>query len=345
MGGTERQVTLLMKNLPGEWERRVWSLGGGPFAKVIVELGITLDLHKRKWKFDIMPYISLLKLLVYWKPSIVHSFGWLSSAVAAQMCKLLRIPFVDGSIRVGWVTKKHVFRARLSLAMADCVIANSFAGLNAWRIPKRKGRVIYNGIDTDRFRFTEKKNHRDDYFTVLMVGRMEAAKDFDSFVNSARLVLSKDSEQEWRFLALGDGTLRSTLINNNSDLVRKKLAIFVNPGLEVCSYLREADVGVLMTNPNFQEGCSNSILEYMAFGLPVVCSDSGGNSEIVEDGKTGFIIPPLRADILAEKLIWLKNNRLIASKMGQTGRRRVHRDFTVENMVHKTVRIYEELIG
>lgn len=345
MGGAERQMTLLIKDLPEEWERRIWSLGDGPFANVIVELGITLDLHKRKWRFDIIPFISLLKLLVYWKPCIVHSFGWLSSAVVAPLCKLLRIPFVDGSIRVGWVTKEHVFRARLALAMADCVIANSFAGLNAWRIPKRKGRVIYNGIDTDRFRLTVNQYRREDYFTVLMAGRMSAVKDFDSFVNSARLVLSKDSGQPWRFLALGDGTLRSTLMNKSADLVQKGMLIFVNPGLEVCSYLQEADVGVLMTNPNLaEEGCSNSILEYMACGLPVVCSDSGGNRELVEDGKTGFVIPPLNAHILANKLTWLKENPSIADQMGQAGKTRVFRDFTVEMMIQRTVNTYEELL-
>ena len=274
----------------------------------------------------------------------MHSFGWLSSAAAVPMCKLLRIPFVDGSIRVGWVPKKHVFRARLTLAMADYVIANSFAGLNAWRIPEKKGRVIYNGIETGRFRFTKNQNRKGDYFTVLMTGRMSDVKDFDSFVNSARLVLSKDSGKGWRFLALGDGTIRSTLMNNSADLVQKGLLIFVNPGLEVSSFLREADVGVLMTNPNLlEEGCSNSILEYMASGLPVICSDSGGNRELVEDGKTGFIIPPLNAHVLAEKLIWLKENPSIATRMGKAGRKRVFQDFTVERMIKRTVRTYEEL--
>jgi glycosyltransferase involved in cell wall biosynthesis len=64
---------------------------------------------------------------------------------------------------------------------------------------------------------------------------------------------------------------------------------------------------------------SNSIMEYMACELPVICTDSGGNRELVVDGETGFIIPPEDVDSFTEKLLFLKNNPDISHRMGNEG--------------------------
>jgi glycosyltransferase involved in cell wall biosynthesis len=82
----------------------------------------------------------------------------------------------------------------------------------------------------------------------------------------------------------------------------------------------------------------------MVWGLPVVCGDSGGNREVVADGKTGFIIPARNAGILADRLIWLRQHPREAAEMGREGARRVLGDFTVQNLVRKTVSVYEELV-
>jgi glycosyltransferase involved in cell wall biosynthesis len=311
-GGAERQLALLLKYMPPEWDRRVWSLGGGPYAEVIRTSGVPVELHERRWRYDLVPVLNLWHTLIRHRPALVHSWGWVSSAAAAPLCRLLRIPWIDGSIRVGSVSREHALRARFALGLADRVIANSRAGLEAWGIPGSRGRVVY--------------------------------KDFASFIEAARLVTAQTPGKTWRFLALGAGPSRATLIEGASDLVEKGTVSFVDAGLEVFPYLQAADVGVLMTNPDrLAEGCSNTILEYMACGLPVVCGDSGGNREVVIEVKTGFVVPALDARALADRLVWLREHPREAAEMGRAGARRLGEDFTVRNLIDKTVSVYEEL--
>ena len=101
-----------------------------------------------------------------------------------------------------------------------------------------------------------------------------------------------------------------------------------------------------MTDPAYhQEGVSNSIIEYMACGLPVVCGEGGGNREVVADGATGFVIPPSDAEELATKLIWLREHESERRAMGDAGRRRIEEVFSIERMVAGFVRVYESAGG
>ena len=182
-------------------------------------------------------------------------------------------------------------------------------------------------------------------FTVVMAARMSPVKDFDSFINAARIVLSADLSRKYRFLAVGAGSNRVDLVRRSSDLISQGCVAFPDAGIEVMPYLQQSDVGVLMTNPRLlAEGCSNSILEYMACGLPVICSDSGGNCEVVLNGETGFVIPSLDAQALADKILLLAKNQPLAEQMGRAGRTRLQQNFTVQKLVSGTVSLYEELL-
>jgi glycosyltransferase involved in cell wall biosynthesis len=110
-------------------------------------------------------------------------------------------------------------------------------------------------------------------------------------------------------------------------------------------YVAKSDIGVLMTSPGIhEEGMSNAIMEYMACSLPVVCSESGGNQELVIDGETGYIIEPGNGSALAEKLIRLKQNPVMARNMGLRGKQRINQKFTTENLVNGTLSVYQEIL-
>ena len=344
IGGAERQLALLVKYLPSDWERRVWSLGNGSFADVIRNNGVLLDVRERRWRYDIAPLLDLWQVVIRWRPMIVHSWGWVCSAAVAPLCRLLRIPWIDGSIRIGGAPVKHKGRARLALALANRVIANSQAGLNAWNIPKAKGRVVYNGFDPERLPLTEREGRNSSPFSVVMVGRMDPSKDFDSFIRAARSVSANDEEDSWHFRALGQGPQREALLESVADLIDKGVMDFPDAGLEVLPYVRQADLGVLMTRPPNQEGCSNAIMEYMACGLPVICSNSGGNRELVVEGETGFTVPPQDVNALAAKLLWLRAHPDEAQAMGTAGQQRFLEKFTVEKLVEKTLSVYKEIL-
>ncbi|HET6494205.1 MAG TPA: glycosyltransferase family 4 protein, partial [Thermoleophilia bacterium] len=121
---------------------------------------------------------------------------------------------------------------------------------------------------------------------------------------------------------------------------------FVDPGLEVLPLVREADVGVLMSNEaQHREGCSNAIMEYMACGLPVVCSAGGGNPELVVEGETGFLVPAADGAALAGRLRELAADGALARRLGDAGRARLARDFTIARLVRSLERVYWEALS
>ena len=84
-----------------------------------------------------------------------------------------------------------------------------------------------------------------------------------------------------------------------------------------------------------KEGCSNTIMEYMACGLPVVCSAGGGNAELVVEGRAGYLIPAGDWRLLCDRLERLTSRPDEASHMGEAGHRRLSEEFTVERMVER----------
>jgi hypothetical protein len=87
IGGAERQLMLLAKYVPSEWDRRVLSLEGGPFAQAILSSGIQVDIYERKVQFDPRPAFDLRRLTANWRPDVVHSCGWMSCFAAIHICR------------------------------------------------------------------------------------------------------------------------------------------------------------------------------------------------------------------------------------------------------------------
>jgi glycosyltransferase involved in cell wall biosynthesis len=341
-GGLERQLSLLAASLPPDWEPRVWAMGGGEFQAYLRDRGVAVEIARRRARFDPLPAAALWRVLRTWRPDVVHAWGWMSALAAAPLCRALCIPLVNGTIRSGAVDPDFPRLKRLAMAGATLVVANTQAGLRAWDVRPSKGRVVYNGFDQSRLeRDGDGPPRSDARFTVIMTGRMTAVKHFDLVIEAARR-LSRDSDG-WRFLLVGDGPDRARLQGAAGDLVDAGTVVFPQPGTEVLGLVREADVGVLMTNPRLaNEGFSNSIMEYMALGLPVVCGDGGGNRELVVDELTGFVVPPADPDALAERLGYLRRHEDERSAMGAAGRARIESELSVTAMVDATLAVYAE---
>jgi glycosyltransferase involved in cell wall biosynthesis len=338
-------LTLLVKHLPADWQGQIWSLDGGPFAAELKKAGICLNVHSRRWRWDVLPAVSLWRLISQWKPDVVHSYGYMSTLAAVLPCRLLRLPLVDGTIRQANVPAQRGRIWRWSLRWADRIIANSEAGLRAFHVSPERGRVVYNGFDPARWLLCRRvARDADTPFRVIMVARMHPMKDYDTLVCVARQ-LAAGRDELFEFWAVGAGPRRKILMESVIDLSRRGTFLFPEPTQEVLPYVRQADVGVLMTRAGeHTEGCSNAIMEYMACGLPVICSDSGGNRELVIDGETGFIVRPGDAEQVYQKLSWLWKNPLEAEKMGQAGRQRILQGFTVDKLVGNTLAVYHEVL-
>jgi glycosyltransferase involved in cell wall biosynthesis len=345
-------MALLATGLPAGWQGRVCALGGGPFEAHLRAKGITVEVHGRRSRLDPLPMAALPRSIMTLRPDVVHSWGWISTLVAGPLCRLLRVPLIDGTIRTGALRPEHLWLKRIGMACATTVVANTHAGAQAWGVSPAKARVVYNGFDWSRVEAASLATgcesapgtDWESSFTVVMTGRMEPLKDYRVVISAARLL--RKEERPYHFLLVGDGQQRDQLMAEAIDLVSDGCMTFADAGLEVLSYVRRAQVGVLMTDPKWaQEGCSNAIMEYMACGLPVVCGEGGGNREVVEDGKTGFVIAPADPRALAQRIAYLRDHETERRAMGAAGRKRILETFSLERMVGSYGRIYEEALS
>jgi glycosyltransferase involved in cell wall biosynthesis len=352
-GGLERQLTLLATHLPSRWQPAIWSSDGGPFVEALRQSRVGLRIERRCARFDPLPFVSLARLIVTTRPDVVHAWHWLPNAVAAPVCRLVGVPLVDGTIRMGRRTREFGRPRRSLMSLANVVVANSQAGLQAWHVPPARGRVVYNGFDPMRLEALQglpsarapRPLADGRPFTVVMTGRMHPHKDYGSVISAARLLASHSAPPAWRFLLIGDGPKRRELEIQAADLVTAGVVEFASPGLEVLPFVGTADVGVLMTNDaTIAEGCSNSIMEYMASGLAVVCCDSGGNKELVADGVNGYLVPPGDAADLARRLEQLRADPVGRSRMGAAGNARLLREFSLARMIDAYVGIYDDCV-
>jgi glycosyltransferase involved in cell wall biosynthesis len=348
-GGAERQLTLMATSLADPWSVSVFAMEGGVFAGEIRHAGIPLNIAPRIFRLDPSPLASLWRVMGRTRPHIVHSWGWMASFAAEICCQGRKVPHVSGVIRRGMFPHRRGWVLKKASSLGNLVIANSQAGLDAFEVPPARGRVLYNGFDPQRLELARTAREESTAgaslgFHVLMAATMDDRKDFPLFLDAARQILA-DGRSRARFTALGGGSDHAALVRSAADLIQEGRVTFPGRVDEVMDYYVGAKVGVMLSTPIHGEGLSNSIMEYMASGLPVVCTDQGGNRELVVEGITGFLVPVSDTAALVERLRWLESHRDQARAMGAAGRRRIETEFSVAKMLERAGEIYEEAMN
>jgi glycosyltransferase involved in cell wall biosynthesis len=349
-GGKERRLTELMKALKShkEIEFELAVMSSEIHYKEVFELDIPIHYLIRKTRRDINIINKLYRLCKIIKPDVLHCWDSMTAVLSVLVCFILDIKLINGMV-VDTPSKrnifnKHWFRAKLTFPFSYTIVGNSMAGLAAYKAPKSKSVCIFNGFNFDRINsIFSVKIIRDQLnintkYVIGMVASYSHLKDYETYYKAAQLLLCK--RNDLTFLAIG----KDTDSNRSKELIQNELMQYFRllgslSGVE--SYINSMDVCVLST---FTEGISNSILEYMALGKPVIATDGGGTSEIVDNQKTGFLIQPCSPELLVEKIEDLIDNGELREKMGLAGLERVQNYFSIEIMVNKYISIYENSI-
>ena len=233
---------------------------------------------------------------------------------------------------------------------ADKIVANSEAVKNyliAEGINEKKISVIYNGLDlerlkpetTDREKICAELNLPTDEkikFITLVANLRHTVKNQPMLLRSAAKVLSKFPDAH--FVLAGEGELKNDLENLASELKITKNTHFIGRCTKIPELLSVSYVGVLTS---FNEGFSNSILEYMAAGKPVIATNVGGASEAIIENETGFLIKSDDDEALANRLIELLEDEEKAARFGSKGSEIVREKFSLEAQLKKTLELYE----
>jgi sugar transferase (PEP-CTERM/EpsH1 system associated) len=224
--------------------------------------------------------------------------------------------------------------------------------LSRVKVPRERVVQIYNGVDTQRFhpRPGERLPIPDCPFRdprlwlVGSVGRMEEVKDPLNFARAfiRALEIAPAARDRMRLIMIGDGNLRHVVLRLLQQAGVAPLAWLPGERHDVAQIMRSLDCFVL---PSLAEGISNTILEAMASGLPVVATAVGGNAELIEHGHTGQLVPAADPDALAFAILHYHAHRDSAGKTGLAARKVTERRFALDRMIAQYVDVYDQLLS
>lgn len=302
-------------------------------------ININFIVDKDEKKQYIFVYKKLFKLVRKIKPDIINSWGSEETFYILPIAKFYRVKLINSQItdapnNVNWFSQFGI-QSKINFFFSDIILANSKAGLKSYGISKAKGKVIYNGFDFRRSNklcksdIVRQKYKIETEFIIGMVASFTMNKDYKTFISAAEAMISKYKNVS--FLAIGGGEMLDEIKRQVKEANNR--IIFTNHVTDVESLIRICDLGVLCTKPSVHgEGISNSIVEFMAFGKPVIATFGGGTPEIILNNKTGYIINPESKDELLNKIKKLIDNPLLIKKMGQKGQERIINNFSIEKM-------------
>lgn len=272
-------------------------------------------------------------------------FGMFASTLAGVKLKIAS-KRETGSMR----SRSQKIVEKLAFSRANAIVANAEAVkiyLMSEGISANKINVIYNGLDLERL--TPKETNREKIceelglpndekarFITLVANLRHKVKNQPLFLKAAQKVLKKYPNAH--FVLAGEGELRENLETLARELTIEKNTHLIGRCTKIPELL---SISFACTLTSFNEGFSNSILEYMAAGKPIVATKVGGASEAIIEGETGFLVESDDINSLAEKLIWLLENEEKANQMGRKGREIVEAKFSCEAQLENTKSLYK----
>lgn len=348
-GGKERRFVQLVKGLNerGFDDLHLISFTDVNDYPVIHSYKINLHVVKRLIKWDPVMFYKLFKLIKKINPDIIHTWSIMTSFYISIICRIINKPHISAFIANATGLKKFSIESIAILfpyVFADVILGNSSAGLNAFKAPVNKSKVIYNGFDMDRLKVKADKTalmqelNIVTRYIVVMAARFDQAKDFNTFFLAANQLIN--SRNDITFLAIGKGNLfdeyAKRMENKNEKYIR-----MLGFRHDIDAIIKMSDIGVLCTNPIYhEEGISNSLMEFMAFGKPVIATAGGGTNELISDNETGFIIDPQNPDELAHKINSLLNNPALSTTIGQNAKMFIQESFSLEKMTEVYIELY-----
>ena len=363
VGGLENGVVNLINRLPHEsWRHAVLSLTDidSGFAARIVRPDVHGAALGKGPGHALSLYPAIVALLRKWKPAIVHTRNlaalettvpaWLAGVPARLHGEHGRdVGDLDGSSR-RYQRLRRLFRPFVTRYVALSPDLERYLHQRIG-VPKTKIDQIYNGVDTARFAPASRGRapiegcpfHGEQLWLVGTVGRMEAVKDQTNLARAfvAALRAQPEAGARLRLILVGDGKLRREVEAILHAARVRELAWFAGERSDVVPLLQGLDCFVL---PSLAEGVSNTILEAMACGLPVVATRVGANADLVEDNVTGATVAAGDSHALARAIGAYFATPETARQHGRQARERVVRRFSLERMVAEYERVYTGLL-
>jgi glycosyltransferase involved in cell wall biosynthesis len=325
----------------------------GWLASRLRSLGIEPVLLDSRGAFNLPYLFGLLRLARRHQARLIHSHLLGTCVYSAIVGQLLRIPVIavfhgatdlQGSGRLASIKRHLLERQNVRLVAVSQGVR---ADLERWGLPPDRIRVIYNGVDCERFCPGNASDLRGELglapgtLLVGAVGNIRPPKAYDLLLRAAKLVLAG---HDAHFVVIGEGSPEAfgPLLALRAKLGLEAHLTFLGYRPTSPLLLRSFDV---FLSSSRSEGLPLSFLEAMAVGLPVVATPTSGAREVLESGRAGLIASSTSAEALAHSLSAVLENRELRAQLGAAGRAMVLERFSAQAMIAAYDQLYESLLA
>ncbi len=354
VGGLENGVINLINRMDGAgFEHEICCIDeSGPMAERLqksIRIHCIGKGHRRDYR---LPF-KLAKVIKGTRPDIVHTRNWsaIDGIAGARLAGVKTVIHGEHGRDAMDAAGANLLRKRVRRALSPFVsrFVTVSVELRNWLahdvgIPERKIIQIINGVDTEKFVPGDNKSVLktgfglpSDSFVIGTVGRLDPVKDHQTLFRAFRYFLNTfRSAKKALLLVIGTGPSAAELKTMARELGVADGVYFLGEKNDVRELMQVMDVYVLSS---IAEGISNTILEAMASGLPVIASRVGGNTELVKEQETGFFFSAGDHMALAEKLHVYADDPVLIREHGRGGRLLAEQNFSLRRMIRE----YEEL--
>lgn len=324
---------------------------GGPWEHELVEAGVPVKVIGKRWRLDLQAFWRLKQHVRRLKPDLIQTWLFAGNSygrAAGLACGVKHMIACERCVDP-WKSEWQFMIDRWLAKRTDRIVANSEAVRNfnlRFGLPADRFVVIPNGVaEPAPSRFTREEmlaelNLPPDAKTIGFVGRFWPQKRIKDAIWVADLV--KVVRDDVHMLIFGDGPQRERLRIFRDQVHIRDRVHFLGQRNDVHDFLPHFDV---LLSTSAYEGQSNTILEGMAAGVPVVASDIPGTRDLITDGETGFLAPVGDRAEFAGEVYRLLNEPELAGKIGAAARARALAEFSLNTMIQRFIDLYREVLG
>ena len=289
----------------------------------------------------IMKLIHFLKIIKNERISIILSYLTLANFIAGISKLFHRNLITVGGIRnEKFPFYKFFFERLVHNYLNDATVFNNYSAKEKY---KKKGFildkifVIHNAIHVTPL---EKNSEPNDGITIISVSRFVKIKDFRTALYAFKQLIEKKSGEKLKYCIVGYGPLENEirLLVRHLNL-NKEVEILINP-LNIPDILKTCDIYL---STSLYEGLSNSIMEAMAAGLPVIATNVGDNRYLIKDAYNGFIVPCKDINLIVEKLEYLTNFENVRNEFGNNSHFLIKNEFSETKLFKSYVKLFSKI--
>ncbi len=356
IGGTETQMVQTALRLRSTSRHvTVGCLSAkGPLLEVLQQAGIpVVEFRKKKTLLSFNGVYQLMRLALFLRRGqfhVIHAHDLGANLLGVPAGWLARTPVIISSRRyladLDWYTPWRSKIITIIYRLSTHVVVNSSCVrqllVERDRLPPEKIHVIYNGVDVDRFAGGRRDREgllgslgSGSKLIAVVANMYSRVKGHACLIEAARIVCR--AVPRAKFVLIGDGAERPRLEQQVRQAWLEGNFLFLGRRQDVPELLACCDLSVL---PSEAEAMSNSVLESMAAGLPVVATRVGGTPEIIVDGVDGLLVPPRNAPAFADAILRILQDADLARRLSGTGQARVRTHFTYDRLISQLEQLY-----